>query len=160
MAFRLIPAGSFRMGSRGYSAWEEPVHCVKIPEPFWMAETPATQAQFALWTRAERIKHENHFKGHPEHPAESMDWQQAVAFCAWLAHVKAGELPEGFSLVCLPTEAEWEYACRAGTETEYYSGDGEAALYWGRFFCKKARLPMTRIMSLCCWSKVRKRSRQ
>jgi formylglycine-generating enzyme required for sulfatase activity len=63
MAFRLIPAGSFRMGARGYQPDEEPVHEVRIPEPFWMAETPVTQAQLALWTRAEGIVHANHFPG-------------------------------------------------------------------------------------------------
>ena len=131
MAFRLIPAGSFRMGSRGYSPREEPIHWVTIPEPFWMAETPVTQAQFALWTSSERINHTNHFAGHPIHPAENMDWRQAVTFCAWLTRLKAGELPPGFALACLPTEAEWEYACRAGTTTLWSFGSdvGQLANY-------------------------------
>ncbi len=118
MAFRLIPAGRFRMGSRGYDSTEEPVHEVVIPEPFWMAETPVTQAQFALWTQADEIDHKNHFAGHPDHPAENMDWRQAVSFCDWLTRTKRADFPDGFRLACLPTEAEWEYACRAGTETE------------------------------------------
>ena len=133
MAFRHIPAGSFRMGSRGYYPDEEPVHEVRIPESFWLAETPVTQAQFALWTRAKGIEHENHFKGNPNHPAENMTWSDAIKYCAWLTRVKAGEMPG--LIVCLPTEAEWEYACRGGTDpasggvnTEYYTGDGEAAL--------------------------------
>ncbi len=58
------------------------IHRVHISESFWMAETPVTQAQFALWTRAESIEHENHFKGHPDHPAENVSWRQANAFCA------------------------------------------------------------------------------
>ncbi len=128
MAFRLIPAGSFRMGSRGYYPEEEPIHTVKISDSFWLGETPVTQAQFALWTQSEKIDHQNHLPGHPDHPAGSMDWRQSVSFCAWLAASKAPELPEDGGLVCLPTEAEWEYACRAGTQTEYYMGDGEAAL--------------------------------
>ena len=128
MAFRLIPAGAFRMGSRGYFSEEEPIHQVRIVDPFWIAETPVTQAQFSLWTRAESLEHENHFKARPEHPAENMDWRQAVAYCDWLTRAKGAEFPEGFHLACLPTEAQWEYACRGKTETEYYTGDGEAAL--------------------------------
>jgi formylglycine-generating enzyme required for sulfatase activity len=128
MSFRLIPAGKFRMGSRGYRSWEEPVHEVEIPEPFWMGETPVTQSQFSLWTKAKKIEHKNHFAGRPDHPAENMDWRQAVSFCDWLTRTKGSEFPSGFRMACLPTEAEWEYACRAGTETEYYTGDGEAAL--------------------------------
>jgi formylglycine-generating enzyme required for sulfatase activity len=139
MAFRLIPAGSFRMGSRGFLGNEEPVHQVVIPEGFWMAETPVTQAQFALWTSAEGIEHKNYFEGHPDTPADCMDWRQAVGYCAWLTRTKARELPEGFSLACLPTEAEWEYACRAGTETEYYTGDGEAALAEAGWYGEDAR---------------------
>ncbi len=128
MAFRLIPAGNFRMGARGYRRDEEPVHGVRIAEPFWMAETPVTQAQFGLFTRAMHVKHENHFNGRPEHPAENMSWHEAVTFCDWLTRERGAGAPEGWGLFCLPTEAEWEYACRAGSETEYYAGDGEAAL--------------------------------
>ncbi len=128
MAFRLIPAGSFLMGSRGYGKEEEPSHRVVIAEPFWMAETPVTQAQFAVWTVAEGIEHKNHFDGKLDHPAESMDWFQAVAFGQSLVGQCAAQFPSGFAGAVLPSEAQWEYACRAGTETEYYTGDGEAVL--------------------------------
>ena len=128
MAFRLIPPGSFRMGSRRGDDDEEPAHLVRITRPFWMAETPVTQAQFGLWTKAAGNEHKNDFSGHATHPAENMTWRQANLYCAWLAENKAGKLPKGYSLACLPTEAEWEYACRARTDTEYYTGDGEAAL--------------------------------
>jgi formylglycine-generating enzyme required for sulfatase activity len=142
MAFRLIPAGSFRMGSRGESPDEEPIHRVRIKEPFWLAETPVTQAQFAEWTAAEGVEHENGFPGHPDRPAESMDWRQANACCAWLSQVipavRGNGLPPGYSLFCLPTEAEWEYVCRAGTETDYHTGDGEAALAEAGWFDKNS----------------------
>jgi sulfatase modifying factor 1 len=123
MAFRLIPSGSFRMGSRGQYADEEPTHRVQIAESFWMAETPLTQAQFGLWTQGEKIEHENHFMDHPDHPAENMNWREAVACCSWLTQTQAQQFPEGFTLACLPTEAEWEYACRAGSRTRFSFGD-------------------------------------
>ena len=112
MAFRLIPAGSFQMGSRGVNPSEEPIHWVKIPDPFWMGETPVTQAQFAAWTQREGIKHQNHFHDppQPDNPAENMDWRQANAYCDWLTRVVADEpgnvIPHGFNLICLPTETE------------------------------------------------------
>ncbi len=127
-AFRCIPAGSFQMGSRGYFSQEEPIHQVEITRDFWLAETPTTQAQFAIWTNAEKIKHENRFSDRPTHPAENMDWHQAVAYCKWLTETKSHEFPAGFEMACLPSEAQWEYACRAGTNTDYYTGDGEEAL--------------------------------
>jgi formylglycine-generating enzyme required for sulfatase activity/GTPase SAR1 family protein len=129
MIFRLIPAGEFWMGSLGESDWEdeEPRHRVLISEAFWMAETPVTQEQFAVWTQAKGIEHSNRFAGKPSHPAESLDWHQAVAFCEWLNREGGTGLPEGYQ-ASLPTEAQWEYACRAGCDTEYCSGDGEAAL--------------------------------
>jgi formylglycine-generating enzyme required for sulfatase activity len=134
MAFRLIPPGEFRMGSRGFWDSEEPAQRVKIARPFWLAETPVTQAQFGLWTTSAGTKHKNGFPGNPNHPAETLDWRQANEYCAWLAKNQAGKLPKGFSLACLPTEAEWEYACRARTDTEYYTGDGEAALEQAGWF--------------------------
>ncbi len=123
MAFRRIPADRFRMGQRGIYADEEPVHEVIIPHDFWMAETPVTQAQFELG----KPGHENGFPGKPTHPAEQMTWHDAVAYCEWLTRVCRAQLPEGMEAK-LPTEIEWEYACRARTRTEYHSGDGEDAL--------------------------------
>lgn len=128
MAFRLIPAGEFWMGSlaeAGYGA-EEPRHRVVITEPFWMAETPVTQEQFAVWSQAKGIDHSNHFAGKPSHPAESLDWHQASAFCEWLNREGETGLPEGFHAT-LPSEAQWEYACRAGSNTEFWPGDGSSA---------------------------------
>ncbi|MCB1227627.1 MAG: formylglycine-generating enzyme family protein [Verrucomicrobiales bacterium] len=124
MAFRRIPPGEFWMGSRGYETNEEPRHRVRITQPFWMAETPVTQAQYAAMGKG----NPSHFKDKPDHPVEQVSWLDAVAFADWVANDRAAEMPEGCDLACLPTEAEWEYACRAGTETEYWSGDGEAAL--------------------------------
>lgn len=126
MAFRLLPARTFRMGSRGHNPDEEPVHEAKIVQDFWLAETPVTQAQFALWTEAEGIEHEHDFGGHPDHPAENVDWHQANAYGAWLTQTKGQEFPG--LMACLPTEAEWEHACRSGTEPDYYNGDEAAAL--------------------------------
>jgi formylglycine-generating enzyme required for sulfatase activity len=124
MAFRLLPAGEFRIGSRGVYYTEEPVHLVRISEPFWMAETPVTQEQFAQWTEAAQVPHV--FTGMGK-PAENINWNEGMSWCAWLNQVKGAEMPQGFK-AALPTEAQWEYACRAGTETEYFTGDGEAAL--------------------------------
>jgi formylglycine-generating enzyme required for sulfatase activity len=125
MAFRLIPPGALVMGSRGEYAEEEPRHRVEITKPFWLGETSVTQEQFAVWTSAAGVKHENHFPNKLGHPAENMDWFEASRFCLWLTG--SGLLPADFA-ACLPTEAEWEYACRAGTDTEYHTGDGAEAL--------------------------------
>lgn len=120
LVLKKIPAGEFWMGERGLKNWDstlsEPVHR-ELVEEFWMGETPVTQAQFACW----RPDHKNVFDGQPNHPVERVNWGEAEGFCRWL------EEKSGFE-ARLPTEVQWEYACRAGTRTEYWSGDGEAAL--------------------------------
>ena len=123
MSFQLIPAGSFRMGSRGEYHDEEPRHLVQITQPFYLGTFPVTQQQFAMW----KPKHANGFPGNPHHPAERMDWHESTQYCSWLIENFGNQLPAGYA-AGLPTEAKWEYACRAGTETEFYTGDGKAAL--------------------------------
>ncbi len=135
---RQIPDGRFLMGSRGRYPDEEPLHDVVISQPYWLGRTPVTQRQFAQWTRSEAYSawrevhghgesHVNHFSDRPEHPAEQVTWHEASGFCDWLNTDRKAWLPAGV-VARLPTEAQWEYACRAGTETDYHTGDGVAAL--------------------------------
>jgi len=75
MSFITIPAGQFRMGSREYYEFEEPIHTVHITSPFYLGTYPVTQAQFAAW----RPEHQNLFPNNPSHPAEQMTWQESAA---------------------------------------------------------------------------------
>lgn len=118
--FVYIPGGEFMMGSpegEG-SNGEHPQHQVKL-DGFWMGKYEMTQAQY------ESVMGNNpsNFKG-SNLPVESVSWNDAVSFCERFG-AKYG------AQVRLPTEAEWEYACRAGTTTRYYWGDnaGEACRY-------------------------------
>ncbi len=125
MFFRRVPAGAFRMGTRGDYLDEEPQHRVRMLSAYLIGSFPVTQRQFAAWTKAKNVQHKNAFADGTLLPAENMDWNEVRRFCAWLSNL--GILPQGWT-ASLPTECEWEYACRAGTTTEYWSGDGEAAL--------------------------------
>jgi formylglycine-generating enzyme required for sulfatase activity len=125
-----IPAGSFRMGSNAGDSSEKQIHPVTISRPFWMGKTEVTQAQY------KQVMGDNpaHYQG-LENPMESVSWNDAVVFCRKLTarERQAGRLPEGFEYM-LPTGAQWEYACRAGSSTEYCFGDDadrldEAAWY-------------------------------
>lgn len=133
---------SFLMGSRDGDSSQRPRHRVIILRPFYLGTFPVTQEQFAVWTgsadyaewfagaheRREVDKitpHQNGDSGSPLLPAENLSWHEAKAFLRWLN--QTGQFPAGLE-ARLPCEAEWEYACRAGTESEYWSGDGEAAL--------------------------------
>ncbi|MCA9047969.1 MAG: formylglycine-generating enzyme family protein [Planctomycetaceae bacterium] len=144
MEFRLLPAGEFRMGSRGYDSDEEPIHRVVITQPFYMGIYPVTQQQFAVWTQSAGIDHKNHFEGHPHHPAEDMNWFQSRDFCQWLNERCGTAIPPEY-VAGLPTEAQWEYACRlmkrdgkpVAVDTEYYTGDGEAGLAQAGWFDEK-----------------------
>jgi len=136
MAFRLIPAGTFWMGARDMRvvhtpphSWAEPVHRVRITRPFWMAETAVTQAQFSLCPDPNASGDAPMFPGRPQCPVERVSWDQAMAFCRWLQVAEGASFPAGSWTAGLPTEAQWEYACRAGAETDYCNGDGSAALH-------------------------------
>jgi formylglycine-generating enzyme required for sulfatase activity len=115
MKFAWIPPGRFLMGGEADDD-EKPVHRVTISTGFWMGIYPVTQDQF------ESVMGYNlsHFRG-PTHPVENVNWFDAREFCQ--AFGKLTGRP-----IRLPTEAEWEYACRATTTSEYWSGNDEAAL--------------------------------
>jgi formylglycine-generating enzyme required for sulfatase activity/Leucine-rich repeat (LRR) protein len=106
-----IPGGSFVMGAPTEEAegWERPQHLVNL-EPFYMSKYPITQQQF------EEVLHQNpaKFKGE-NRPVEQVDWHDAKGFCNKLSK------QTGLSFE-LPSEAKWEYACRAGTITPFYFG--------------------------------------
>jgi formylglycine-generating enzyme required for sulfatase activity len=139
MFFRRIPAGRFLLGSRGYHHDEEPTHQVVIPRNFYLGTFVVTQAQYrAVAIRCPTLKKNpapSHFKG-DRHPVEQVSWEDAVAFCDWFKTSKS--LPPGIVEARLPAEVEWEYACRAGSRTEYYCGDGEAALSGVAWFDKNS----------------------
>ena len=129
----LIPEGRFRIGTRGYSDDEQPL-CEVVLSDFYLGVFPVTQSQFAVW----RPKHRNGFSGvgRSRHPAETISWFDAVSYCEWLNSTCLSELPSGYRF-CLPSECQWEYACRLSVdqsgqrqilETDYYTGDGVAAL--------------------------------
>lgn len=113
----LIPPGEFTMGTNGDRNRVTPVRCMKIKRAFYMGKYEVTQAQYL------QVMGENPstFKQKADLPVESVSWVKAGEFCA-----KAGE-KTGLALR-LPTEAEWEYACRAGTRSAYYLGDQESDL--------------------------------
>jgi formylglycine-generating enzyme required for sulfatase activity len=118
---RWIKPGNFLMGSPASEAGrfddEGPQHRVTLGQGFWLADTACTQA---LW-QAVMGKNPSHFhtcnRGGPEHPVEKVSWDDVQAFLQ--ATMK--KLP-GCQL-SLPTEAEWEYACRAGSQTAFSFGE-------------------------------------
>jgi formylglycine-generating enzyme required for sulfatase activity len=139
--FKPVQAGSFMMGARGESAREEPIHCVEISQPFYLAQTQVTQAQFACYTVANAIEHKNHFAGNPDNPAENMDWHEATGFCRWLNSEFQHQLADGHA-ADLPSEAQWEFACRGDSgrfaQMDYHTGSGAGALHRAGWFRENA----------------------
>jgi formylglycine-generating enzyme required for sulfatase activity len=118
-----LPAGKFLMGS-SESDDEKPPHQVKV-NSFAIGKYPITQAQY----QAVMGNNPSYFKNNPQNPVECVSWNYAKAFCQKLSRITG-------KTYRLPTEAEWEYACRAGTTTRYYFGDdanqlGDYAWYYG-----------------------------
>jgi len=118
-----IPPGIFRMGSPegelGCRESEGPQHPVTIAQPFFMGKYPITQAQWRAVAALPQVERElkadpSKFKGN-NRPVEQISWYAAVEFCQRLE--KATDRPYR-----LPTETEWEYACRAGTTTPFHFG--------------------------------------
>lgn len=120
--FGWVPPGAFTMGSalteHARLPEEGPQTKVRFTRGFWVGVYEITQAQFRAIESAEP----SNFKG-SRRPVESLSWQMAKDFCQSLTRIEreAGRLPDGY-LYRLPTEAEWEYAARAGTQTPFYWG--------------------------------------
>jgi serine/threonine protein kinase/formylglycine-generating enzyme required for sulfatase activity len=145
--FRLIPPGEFTMGSTpeqiaaalptaGDDAlWQEciksegPQHQVVLTEPFFLATNEVTQSQFKRVSQKNpsSFSEEGQWAEYVEgidtslFPVEGVSWNNAVDFCVRLTDMESAAYR-------LPTEAEWEYACRAGSTTEYFTGDTPADL--------------------------------
>jgi formylglycine-generating enzyme required for sulfatase activity len=149
----LLPGGDFTMGSPSHEQGREPdemQHRVSLTRPFYMGRYPVTRGQFEAFVNATRhltdaeksrvggmgYTGEGGFpfdlsprfswrnpgvKQTATHPVVNVSWNDAKAFCAWLSQKENRTYR-------LPTEAEWEYACRAGTQTPFWSGFADASL--------------------------------
>jgi eukaryotic-like serine/threonine-protein kinase len=141
LKLKLIPPGAIRMGSAA-NYWEMPVHLVKISKPFYLGETHVTRGQFRRFVEDAHYKTEAESDGKggygygantgynwlktglqqtDDHPVVIVTWNDAVAFCKWLSKKDGKDYR-------LPTEAQWEFACRAGSELSYSFGDGDREL--------------------------------
>jgi formylglycine-generating enzyme required for sulfatase activity len=117
----------------GRGSDEGPQTAVTITQGFWMSQFEVTQAEYIGTIGS----NPSTFTKDPQQPVEKVNWHEAVAYCRQLTAeaTEAGTLPPGH-IFRLPTEAEWEYACRAGTSTRFSYGDdpsdselGEVAWY-------------------------------
>src|SRR5665213_367451 len=123
MKFAYIPAGEFDMGSPASEPGrnlDEALHHVKITKPFMIATTTITQAEWKTVMK----NNPSHFLG-DNRPVEQISWSDAATFCEKLGATEGKHYR-------LPTEAEWEYACRGGTQTAFSFGNsslGDFAWY-------------------------------
>jgi formylglycine-generating enzyme required for sulfatase activity len=145
-----IPAGEFMMGSpdsdKDAANHEKPQHLVKITKPFYLGVHQVTQEAYKL------VMGDNpsHFQGDDRRPVENVAWTKAVNFCNRLSDQEGLDLyykidGQGVSIIGgsgyrLPTEAEWEYACRAGTTTKWSSGNQEIDLEEVCWFSKNSSM--------------------
>jgi len=137
-----IPPGSFLMGStQGYGN-EQPVDSVTL-RAFWMSETEITQEQYHAVTG----ENPSFFTGSASLPVERVSWHAAAKFCNRLSalagldscyRVDTWECDPTKNGFRLPNEAEWEYACLAGTGTKYYTGDTESKLARAGWYFKNS----------------------
>jgi formylglycine-generating enzyme required for sulfatase activity len=145
MKFTLIPAGSFMMGSpeseNGHRSDEGPRHRVRITQPFYMGVYEVTQAEYERVTGDNPSYFSSGGSGAKSisglntdgFPVEQVNWEDAVAFCEKLTALAAERADRRHYR--LPTEAEWEYACRAGTTTPFSFGSelsGRGANCYGK----------------------------
>jgi formylglycine-generating enzyme required for sulfatase activity/serine/threonine protein kinase len=138
MKLVLVPAGTFLMGSpeteADRAADEGPQHTVRITRPFYLGLHPVTQRQYEAVMRRNPAHFHKGNGGGPDHPVENVSWEDAVAFCRKLSTLAAEK--KWRQAYRLPTEAEWEYACRAGSAAAFAFGEAlsaEQANFDGRY---------------------------
>ncbi|MBN2307758.1 MAG: SUMF1/EgtB/PvdO family nonheme iron enzyme [Candidatus Hydrogenedentes bacterium] len=138
IAFVRVPGGDFMMGSASsadevagrldadadYFQDEHPRHRVSISRPFWISACEITKAQWTRVMGTEPWAGQEHTSDDPDSPAVYVSWEDVQAFIARLSAVGEGHFR-------LPTEAEWEWACRAGSDWEYSFGNAHTEL--GRY---------------------------
>jgi formylglycine-generating enzyme required for sulfatase activity len=140
-----VPAGQFVMGDAAGAPDERALSVVRIAKPFWMGRLEVSNAQFAAFDPSHTSSYISVYNkdqdnrgqaaDRPTQPVIRVSWKQAAAFCQWLSE-KTGER------FTLPTEAQWEYACRAGTATPMSYGAVDAD------FSKLANLADERVGNL------------
>jgi len=129
LAMLRVEPGTFTMGSPASESGrdsDEVQHDVTISKEYWLGRFEVTQGEWqTVMGSAPSI-----FKGNSRLPVEQVSWDDAMAFCQKLTETErsAGRLPEGY-VYTLPTEAQWEYACRAGS-TAAYAGDLDAMAWY------------------------------
>ncbi|MEM7600329.1 MAG: SUMF1/EgtB/PvdO family nonheme iron enzyme, partial [Verrucomicrobiota bacterium] len=132
-----IPGGIYRIGSREGAAKEQPVHRVTLSD-FYLAETPVTQAQYAVLAQGclealrevegSRGGKPSQFAEQPDHPVESVSWEEVQVVVQHLNEQATERLPAGYQWQ-IPSEAQWEAACLGVSHRRaYWNGDGEAAV--------------------------------
>jgi len=124
-----VPAGAFSMGSNDETSMEQPVSRAKIKQAFFMGATEVTLRQYRQFDRDylngvydmhyKDQCHRGYYMNDMDFPVIRVSWHKAMAFCEWLSQ-KTGRK------VSLPSEAQWEWACRAGTDTPLSYGDLDA----------------------------------
>jgi formylglycine-generating enzyme required for sulfatase activity len=118
MSFVWIPTGKLMMGSQEGEHDEKPLHKVRISQPFYLGQYEVTQGQW----QAVMGNNPSHFLGDPTLPVEQVSWEDVQAF------IRRLNTREGSTVYRLPTEAEWEYAARAGSTTAYSFGEDASML--------------------------------
>ncbi|MBM3224920.1 MAG: hypothetical protein FJZ47_14105 [Candidatus Tectomicrobia bacterium] len=129
MTFALIPAGTFPMGSERGNNGAQPVHTVRISQPFYLGIYPVTQRQWETVMGSNPSR----FRRRLEHPVEQVSWDDVHLFVQRLNAQEGGECYR------LPTEAEWEYAARAESTGDYAFGNNAADLATYAWYVTNAR---------------------
>ena len=139
IGLELLPlsAGIFTMGSRssenGRQNWEGPQTIVNITKPFWLGKTEVTQTQWTtiMGSNPSSILGDNL-------PVNRVSYNDAIAFCEKINNLNRDMLPTGYRF-SLPTQAQWEYACRAATTSRFYFGDENSQLEKYGWYTKNSK---------------------